>query len=314
MGLKLMGLLLVLLLAGQVQDYEIRLDRPTAAGTRYRLSTTGHEVLRTKVTTGDKTLKEDEEGFTLELVADVTDLELSAKGRPTRKSFTVVSSKLTEGGSSKTLLPAGSAVLVFLQGGRAIYQIGGKEAEAGVAKALSSVISVPVSPTGDDDLFGSRVRRKVGESWGVNVDDAMALLKEIGVEGRREDVTGSTTLEKVEGNRLFLRGSLRIANVLLPLPIGFKPERGELRAEFSGRFPVENSAERVDQTQRIVFDVTGRREPDADNPELRINLFFDGGSTYQIVPLSTKQRPGGHSAVRPAECFHDAPPRTVKGL
>ena len=288
MSLKLAGLFFALLLGGQVQDYAIRLERPTTVGSRYRLSATGREVLRTKITAGDKTLHDSEEGFTFEFAADATVLEVTPKGRATRKSFTVISAKLTEGGVSKPILPAGAIVVALVQEGRLTFQSDGKTVEPQVAKALGSVITLPVSPADDDDIFGSRVRRKAGESWGVNLDAVMTLLKSIGGEARREDVTGSVMLEKVEGNHLFLRGSMRVGKVLMPLPVGFTAEAGELRVQFSGRFPTENSDGSVDEKQGFIFDVTGRRPPDGKNPELRLNLIFETGSAFQMTDLGRK--------------------------
>lgn len=282
MTLSLIGLVLALLFTGQPQDYEVRLARPMKVGSKYRLAATGSETVRSKLTTGDRVVKTTEEGFTLEFVADATVLEVDGQGRATRKSFTVVSSKITREGETNALLPAGTVVVAAAQGSDVVFQVGDKPVERSIAKALSSVLSVYSGYPDDDELFGTRARKKPGESWGVNTDAAIAMLKELGAEARKEDVRGSTTLERVSDEHLFISARMDAANVLPPLPEGFKAEGGGFRVEISGRFPDVKSDGSMDETQKFTFETTGRRAPSADTSELRFSIVSESTSTYQV--------------------------------
>lgn len=282
MTLKLIGLVLALLLVWQAQDYEVRLARPTTVGSKYRLTATGSETVKNRLTTGDKVLKATDEGFALELVADAVVLEVDAQGHATRKSFTVVSSKITKDGTTNALLPAGTVVVVLAQGGNVVFQVDGKPVEKGVAKELSSALSVYSGYPDDDEVFGTRARRKPGESWGMNMDAAMAMLKELGVDAKKEDLKGSTTLEKAANNHLFITAWMSATNVLFPLPEGFKAEEGSWRFDITGSFPDGASDGSMDETQKSSFQTTGRRAAIADTPELKFSVVLENISTYQV--------------------------------
>lgn len=286
MTLKLIGLVLALLLAGQARDYEVRLSRPTTAGSKYRLTATGSESAKSRLTSGDKVLKATDEGFAIELVADALVLEVDARGRATRKSFTVVSSKITRGGATNALLPAGAVVVALAQGGDVVFQVDGKPADRGLANVLSSVLSVYTGHQEDDELLGTTgARRKPGESWGVNTDAALAMLKELGAEAKKEDLKGSTTFEKVAEGDLFVSSWLSADNVLFPLPEGFKAESGSFRVDTSARLPYAKSDGSKDETQKARMETTGRRAPTANSPELKISVTYESVSTYQVRDL-----------------------------
>lgn len=285
MTLKLIGLVLALLLTGQARDYEVRLARPTTAGSKYRLAATVSETVKNRLTSGDKVLKASDEGFALELVADAVVLGVDAQGHATRKSFTVVSSKITKDGTTNALLSAGTVVAASAQGGNVVFQVDGKPVERDVAKELSSALSVYSGYPDDDEVFGTRARRKTGESWGMNTDAAMAMLKELGVEARKEDLKGSTTLEKVTNNHLFINAWMSATNVLFPLPEGFEAEDGSWRFDITGSFPDVASDGSMDETQKSSFQTTGRRAATAGTPELRFSVVLESTSTYQVRNL-----------------------------
>jgi hypothetical protein len=285
MTYKLISLALLLVLTGQVQDYEVRLARPTKVSAKYRLTATSSETVRSRLTTGDKVLKANEEGFTLELVADTTVLEVDAQGHATRKSFSIISSKITRAGTAIPLLSPGTVVVAAAQGSEVVFLVDGKPVESGVAKALSSVLSVYSGYPDDDEVFGTRARRKTGESWGVNTDAAMAMLKELGAEAKKEDLKGSTTFEKIANGHLFISAWMSSPYVLFPLPEGFNAESGSFRFDVSGRFPDVNSDGSMDETQKSIFETTGRRAPTAASPELRFSVVFESSATYQTKVL-----------------------------
>lgn len=282
MTIKLIGLVLALLFTWQAQDYEVRLARPTTVGSKYHLTATDSETVKSRLTTGDKVLKATDEGVVLELVADAVVLEVDAKGHATRKSFTVVSSKITKDGTTNALLPTGTLIVASAQGGNVIFQVDGKPVEDSVAKALSSVLSVYSGHSDDDEVFGTRSRKKLGESWGVNTDAAIAMLKELGVEARKEDVKGSTMLEKATKNHLFINAWMSATNVLFPLPEGFKAENGSFRFDISGSFPDVTSDGSMDETQKSSFQTTGRRDATANTPELRFTVVLENTATFQV--------------------------------
>jgi hypothetical protein len=264
------------------QDYQIRLQQPGKVGMMYRLSGIGAQTDRATITSGGKMIQSTENVFTVELTAEVTELETEAKGHVTRKSLIVISSKITKGSASEPLLPQGTVVLATVEGGRTVFKVNGESVADDVAKGLSSLISVYTGGPDDDEVFGTRIRRRVGESWSLDADAVTAFLKEIDAQAPKEAISGKTTLLKVEDNHLFISASMIVKQLVMPLPSGFKCDAGEFRAEFSGRFPVGQSNSGLDETQSLLILMTGKRPPTDGQAEVTMKIHSEASSRYSI--------------------------------
>lgn len=269
--------------AAPAQDYEIRFDHSSKVGDKYHLSATGNELLRITLTAAGRVVPTPDEGFTVELTADAKVLEVSANGWATAKSFTIIKSMLTKDGAIKPLLPEGTIVLAILQNRRTVFQINGNPVEPHVAKALSSLITLHNDDaTNDDELFGARSRKKVGESWNVNIEAAIEFIKGMGGQAKKEDIKGTMTLEKVEQQHLFIHGAMNVDNVLLPIPVGFNTERGVLLAEFASKLPLAGSDDSFATQQKVSINLTGRRPATLTEPEMSLNMIYETSATYQL--------------------------------
>jgi hypothetical protein len=273
------------------QDYDIRLEPLSRAGDKYQLSATASQSIRVKLTSGAQVIQDTNDEFSLKLTADVRVLAVDAKGMATSKSFTITSTTLLKDGATRPLLPQGAVVLAKLQDGHTLFEVNGKPLEEEVAKVLSSAIALHSSDSiSDEDMFGSLSRRKVGESWNLNIEAIMAFVKGLGGQVSKENITGTTILKKVENNQIVVHGIMDVANVLLPLSSDFIPEKGEIHSEFNNRLPLVNSNAGSDFNNKVVmtFNGIGRRAPNTNEPVLRINMTIQISSTFNIIPVPTK--------------------------
>jgi hypothetical protein len=268
--------------AAAAQDYQIRLEQPGKVGSKQRLSGIGAQTDRATITSSGKLVQSTESAFTIELTADVTELEIEAKGHVTRKSLLVISSKITKEGVTKPLLPQGTVVFASAENGTTVFKVNGEPVAEDVAKGLSSLISVYTGGPSDDELFGTRIRRRVGESWSLNADAVMAFLKEIDAQAPNEGISGTTTLQKVEDDHLVISGSINVKKLVMPLPSGFKCDEGELRAEFSGRFPIGHSNTSLDGTESLLMTMTGKRAATDGMAEVTMKIHSEARSRYSI--------------------------------
>ncbi len=101
-----------------------------------------------------------------------------------------------------------------------------------------------VSSIGNDALFGTTGPKRVGDTWNVEVEVVNRLLAEMEAKADRAEISGMSTLEKVERGHLTIRSFLSVTNAFLPTPTGFTPESCEIHTEATGRYP----------TKRIVSD------------------------------------------------------------
>lgn len=267
------------------QDYEIHLEPTSKAGDKYSLSATGSQRISVKLTSGNEIIRNTDEEFTLELIAEATVLAVDAKGRATSKSFTITSTKLIKDGTTKSLLPAGSVILAKLQDGNTLFEMNGKPVEKDVATELSVVIALHSGNSiSDEAMFGSQIRRRVGETWGLNLEAVMPFIKELGAPVRKEDITGAVTLEKVENNHLFVRGSMDVANALLPLSSDFRTDKGEFHSKFYRSLPLPNSDGSIEERHRVLMNLTGTGRADTAEQILRLNMIVENSGTFKTIP------------------------------
>lgn len=270
------------------QDYEIRLERPSKAGDKYSLSAIGSQRLRLKLTSGKQIVREMDDAFTLELTAEATVLTVDAGSSATSKSFTITSSKLTKNGATKPLLPNGSIVLATLQDRHTLFQLNGKPVADDVAKALSVVIGLHASDSiSDEAMFGTSGRKRVGESWNLNVDIIMAFIKELGGQARKEDIKGTAVFKETQDNHLIIHSLMAVVNVSLPLPAGYKAENGTILSELTSKLPLPNSDGSIENSNKLSINLSGRLDATPDKPEGKINMTYENSVTFKTIP--TKQ-------------------------
>jgi len=156
---------------------------------------------------GGKTIPGSSEGFKVELTGEATVLEADAKGNVTRALIKVDTLVRVVGLRRDEMLDAGTIVTESRAGARQRFQIGDKD----VAPLIKDLLEVVLAETtdlevpSDDELMGTRERKKVGDSWPVAREALARFLsrdKDINMDVKPGDVEGSgrfTALEKVDG-------------------------------------------------------------------------------------------------------------------
>jgi hypothetical protein len=274
------GTLISLTVCGQ--RYPIRLDRHEKAGQKYHLIATSADKTTVDVQISDQVPTQTEDIVTVELAAEVTILE-APNNWATRKRFTVLRSRLTRAEKTGRILPNGTQVVASIQNGKTVYEVNQKLVDEEIAAALRSVIALHVASVADDDLFGTSTPKRVGERWAVSVDAMKKLLKEIGAQDGRPEITGSGTLEKVEKNLIFVRSSINVRDVLLPITPELTAESGEIKTELWGRFPLTRSG--TEESNGKIYTSRVGSGLNADGKKVKVQVVYERLSRYEIRPL-----------------------------
>jgi len=266
------------------QSYPIKLDPHEKAGQTYHLVAATIDSTTAEATASGQLIKKAEESFTAELSANVTIEEASSSGWATRKRFTVLASKITRGSNTGLILPSGTEVIASIQNGQTVYEVNQKSVDEEIAGYLRAVINLHLASVADDDMYGTSTPKKVGESWQVNVDAMRKLLKEIGAQGGRQEITGTGTLEKVENNHAFVRSSVNVRDVLLPIKPELTTESGEIETELWGRFPlrVNDITEESHGTIRVSRFASG---VNPDGKKVIVHVLYERLDRYAISPI-----------------------------
>jgi hypothetical protein len=266
------------------KDYAVKLARPDKAGLKYRLDARVKKKQSMSIYKGAAELKTEESQTTVMLRAVVEVLKVDKKGEPLEKKLTIerfVNEK------DEPLLKKGDAVIAKTVDGKTVFRMGGREPPGRAAEFLGDLVKTKTSTAADDDeVFGSKARRKVRESWKIN---AAALAKDLKM--KPADVSGTAKLEAVEkhdgddclriGIDLKMNAAGRDAKLKMN---GFAVKSAEVRMKIGGLLPIDPARRSPSEWMRS----TTKAEWVGDTParkdfaiRLHIDVTMNAAFTYR---------------------------------
>lgn len=239
--------------AASATDYPIQLVRKSVVGERYVVTIHGtQEQTMTRTVNGNPVPGQD--GLVianLEATGEV--LALTPSGHEAKVKLTVQKFSRTEAGRSGEVLAPGTELIVERKGAKTEYLLGGKPVTPELAATLE-LVGVELGnddSANDDQVFGTKERKKPGDSWSVNAAAAAADISKMGLAVEPANMTGSTTLAEVvktgSQEQLRIQGALAIKNVSIPLPPGIAVKSSDMNVTYTGLFPVD-LGQRVSQS------------------------------------------------------------------
>lgn len=276
--------------AASAQEYDIRLSDEAKVGDKYRVLTTARHAEKMTAFVGNAAVKNQMDEFTTELVSSVRVLETNDNRRATKVALDIEKCIITRGGETKSLIDTRRVVIATREGREKVFKIDNVPVDPITKKALN--ITVPFDDAGvtDDDIFGTREKKKVGDSWEINAALAAKSLKEmVNVSTGNADVKGGATLEGIvktgREEHLIISAWLSIDSFSVPLPNGFKIQDGQVTGSFSGKFPVSPAHERFEESAKIAAWFTAVGPPDPKSQELTIQGLMEQSVTREIEYL-----------------------------
>jgi hypothetical protein len=162
--------------------------------------------------------------------------------------------------------------------GKPAFLVDGKPVDKKAAAVLGILFAPPHSKVTDDDIFGTKERKKVGESWPINRDLAIMDIAKKGVQ--IEDLAGTTKLEKVfvvDGLKcLKVTAEMETDKFTLPFSPMLKVKKSEMHMSFSGEIPANKNADttnvalKTEMNMSTIFSATGK--PNPQTPEMKISV------------------------------------------
>lgn len=253
--------------AAEERAYEIKLARPIKVGTKYALTADGALVRQVTLTRGGVTQKQPDDGFGVHLEATVEVLALDDIGEEAKLSCTVDKcNRITSEGETE-LVPKGKVLIAEGKGKDTHFSLkDGGELTKDASDALELVISLDTNDKlTDDDLLGTKDKKKPGASWPVSAENVAKDSDRVGVVVKPEDVEGSFRLDGLEKvgdvECLKLSGNLKVKNLVTKadeneddgLPEGFVVEGGSMEAKYAGLFPVDSSVGSLAESASMTF-------------------------------------------------------------
>lgn len=272
----LFAVILVLpLFSASAQEYEIRLRRANKPGDRIQTTIAAREIKEMSATANGQPFQSEKQDSTVEFDGVVEILKVEAKGRATKVSATVDRLVKKGTGGSSVIAPKGATIIASVNGLKQAYLINGSPAGAEATKALDLVFALSRGGPTDDEIFGTKEKKKVGESWNINA----ALAKKGLVETLRLPVkalSGKVTLKgivnRAGGEALKISADM-VIQAVPPLPANLVMDKSTAEARLEGEFPVDFAHQLPDERMNMKFTFAAHGEkPDGGKVLMTIRL------------------------------------------
>ena len=247
--------------------YEIKLARPMKVGMKYSMTADGALVRQVTLKKGFVTQKQPDDGFGVHFEGTVEVLALDDIGEEAKVACTIDKcTRLTSEGETE-LVAKGKVLIAEGKGKDTVFSLkDGGELSKEASEALELVISLDTDDKlNDDDLLGTKEKKKVGESWPVTSENVAKDYERAKATVKPEDVEGSFRLDGLEkvGDTecLKLSGNLKVKHMVTKadeneddrLPEGYVVEGGSMEAKYSGLFPVDTSVGSLAESASMTF-------------------------------------------------------------
>ena len=247
------------------QDYEIRLTRALEDGDELKLSVAAKMAIVTSQTVGDAAPKEQKQDMDVQFDGMEKVIAVDAHGRETKATLTVDKFTVTAAGSTVDIAPKGTVISGAITDGKAGFQIDGKDVEPQVAQALAMVIQLSNGGPTDDEIFGTKDKKKKGDSWDINADVAKKSFADASAGMEMPDLSGKTTINDDAGDALKISAAIT-GKVKPPLPPIVTLDDSSLTATFTGTFPKDVTKYSPEESQVLAISFSAH----ADTPNGKV--------------------------------------------
>jgi len=272
-------MIVVILIHGAAfaDQYNIKLVRPEKVGDKYIFSGTATQFDEIKTSQGLNVLKQTKSFFSGQLETKVHVLPSNDNGGRTKLRLVVSKCSVIDGSLEKELLKPGTEIISQLQEGEEVFTINNKPVPLAVENILAQFFSFGNSNITDDDVFGTKEAKKVGDKWPVRSDQMAKMLAEDGVIADLDKINGNTTLEKiieVDGVKaLHITGNVEIGSPSsTSLPSTLLVEKANVSVSFSGNYPIDTSLAPISDRLDMTMTFIGRRASPPDNSQVVVSL------------------------------------------
>lgn len=271
----------VAVLAGSpvlAQDYEIRLTRPAKVGQKYEVTMSAEKSEQMTISLEGRVVQETKSYLSATLEGTFTILKVDKLQQESEVRLLVSKFRKKTGKNAieEEVLPKGTQVVARRRDSKKEFLVNGKVAGKDIAKVLDLFFSLKDSRVTDDDILGTKDRKKMGDRWTVHSMKAAEDLASEGLKVDAKNIKGSSKIEKlvlVRGTKcLLISGKMALDMIAPPLPAGLAVEKSSLSLSFSGEFPVDISIRRLSQKNTGTMTLVAKGKPSSDAPEITLSM------------------------------------------
>jgi hypothetical protein len=248
--------------SAQTPDYAIQFDRKSVVGEHYRMVSTGSDEQSVLLAIDGAPRPARELNYTFELVAACEVLAVTDKGHENKLQLTIEKLTRTAGGKATDVLPAGTVVVAARVDIKTTFAVGDVPVTPATANLLETGgvhLAVDHEP-GDDEVYGTHERKKVGDTWSINAAAAAESLAKRGLPVDPSKITGSATVaELTEQNgipAIRVDAKFGMHGITPPMPQGMTLDSSEFTATFTGLLPTDGIKRRLQEAMTMSMNVS----------------------------------------------------------
>ncbi len=274
-GLRLFGICVLLAAVGaDARDYQMVLERPERVGDRYQVDITGkvfHEVVNE---TGDKGVKREFTDMALKLKAEVSVRRIDKQKRPSACQMTVSSCTATfVANTTNTLtLPEGSILYSsYVEGVRHMTIDGVTPKTPQLFQLMDFAFSLANGELTDDDVAGTKTRKKTGDSWSIDTTAFADSLETDDMDVSRSGSSGTVKLGRVgvSGgvNSMRVSGDMTVKKLKPKMARHMKVKKSLATFSFARIYPVDVTKPTLANYERLTVDISASGRPKFGAPK-----------------------------------------------
>lgn len=274
--------------AVRAEDYVIKLTRPDHVGAKHRMTASVKRVESLTISKDGKAVDKKSKTVEGELQAVLEAQKVNKDGHAIKLSVTI--ERLVDG-DGKPLLKKGTVVVAQSVEGETVYRMEGEPLPEKAEQVLRGLVITKTTKTDDDDVFGTKKRQKVGDSWKLDEVAGKKSFEEQRIQvAKISGTTKLTGVKKVGGVKCLDIGvemnvvASKIPNAGEFEKQGFKYESGVIKAKMSALYPVDLKlqprGDRTDMLLKVRF--VGDK---AQTKGFTIDLSIDDRKNTKLEPV-----------------------------
>jgi len=275
--------LIALVVGSQVfaQDYEIRLTRPAKVGLKYETVISVTRATQ-KITKSQGEIKEKySSSFTTTFEGTITVLKVDKLQRASELRLLVSKclEKMGAFGTLEEVLTKGTQVVARRNDSGMEFLVDGKAVSKGVGGVLEQLFSLPRSQVTADSIYGTKDRKKVGDSWAINSAESAKDASSVGTQVDKKNISGSTRLKNVieyQGKKcLQISTTVEGVNFTPPLlPDGMAVEKSKITFSYLNIYPIDKSIGSLAFTGTLFMSLEAKSKTDQGDTMSKTLMVF----------------------------------------
>jgi len=275
------------------KEYEVRLSRSFKIGQDFEYIGTGENVDKTIVKIKGREPVITNTYLWCEIVGKFTVLKIDKLNRPVEFKLLVSNSgkRISKNGVKQALLQKGTLLFCKVGDKKQEFLIDSVPVDKDIYVALKTLFSSRNSKTTDDDIFGTSDKKKIGDSWSVNIDNIFSsdVFKSFKFEAK-DSIKGTTKLDKLivkDGfNCLHLSSSMNFKKFHpSALPSTMDLTGSTITINMSGLFPVDTTLAPLNMKMKkhVILIAKGVTKPGGPNIEFSKVITTAGSKSYKLL-------------------------------